>query len=292
MRAGASVFGLAIAFLVLGALFAALETRWRSVRAPLFFRRRDFAADLAYWFFTPLVSRAFTRLTVGLAVFGVVAASGGSFAELRADLAAGRAPELGLARDALRALPFAVQLALGLLVADFLGYWMHRAFHARPLWGLHAVHHSSPQLDWLSSVRLHPLNQALMSVVQAVPLLALGFDPRVFAVVAPVLTLYAIGIHANVSFDLGPLRAVVASPRFHRWHHTSQAEGRDKNFAGLFPLWDVLFGTFYAPADRVPTEFGAGDEPVPAGLWRQLAYPFRRPRAGEPLARDAGTLVD
>jgi len=47
--------------------------------------------------------------------------------------------------------------------------------------------------------------------------------------------------------SVGPLRAVLASPRFHRWHHTSAKEGRDKNFAGLLPLWDILFGTYYMP---------------------------------------------
>ena len=100
------------------------------------------------------------------------------------------------------------------------------------------------------------------------------------------MTLYAILVHANVGWDLGPLRRVIASPRFHRWHHTSQAEGCDKNFSGLLPIWDLLFGSYYMPAARAPSEFGAGDEPVPAGLWRQLAYPFRRPKPGEALARE------
>jgi len=79
---------------------------------------------------------------------------------------------------------------------------------------------------------------------------------------------------------------VVASPAIHRWHHTSADEGQDKNFAGLLPLWDLLFGSFYMPSGSQAEHFGAGDEPVPAGLWRQLAYPFRRPRPGERLAAE------
>jgi sterol desaturase/sphingolipid hydroxylase (fatty acid hydroxylase superfamily) len=288
MKGRATLVGLLVAFALLSALFAWLETRFRSCDTPLFFRRRDFPTDAGYWLFTPLVSRSFTRLAVGAALAALVWASGGSLAALRDSVAAGRVPELGwrAGHAWLGGLPFALQLLLGLALADGLSYWMHRAFHARPLWGLHAVHHSSPRLDWLSSVRLHPLNQAAMSVVQAVPLLMLGFEPRVFATVAPLLTFYAIFVHANVAFDLGPLARVIASPRFHRWHHTSAEEGRDKNFAGLFPLWDLLFGTFTMPAGRAPTEFGAGDEPVPAGIWRQLAYPFRCPRPGARLARD------
>jgi Fatty acid hydroxylase superfamily len=65
--------------------------------------------------------------------------------------------------------------------------------------------------------------------------------------VAPPITLFAILFHANVDWDWGPPRSVIAAPRFHRWHHTGEAEARDKNFAGLLPLWDILFGTYYMP---------------------------------------------
>ena len=71
-------------------------------------------------------------------------------------------------------------------------------------------------------------------------------------------------------------RYVVASPVFHRWHHTTEAQGLDKNFAGLLPLWDVLFGTLHLPADQRPTVFGLVGTPVPEGFWRQLTYPFHR----------------
>ena len=60
-------------------------------------------------------------------------------------------------------------------------------------------------------------------------------------------------MHANLDWDWGPLRSFLVSPRFHRWHHTSEEEARDKNFAGLLPLWDILFGTYYMPRERRPT---------------------------------------
>jgi sterol desaturase/sphingolipid hydroxylase (fatty acid hydroxylase superfamily) len=63
---------------------------------------------------------------------------------------------------------------------------------------------------------------------------------------------------------------------FHRWHHTSEAEGLDKNFAGLFPFIDVAFGTFYLPSDRRAEKFGLAGESVPEGFVAQLLYPFRR----------------
>jgi sterol desaturase/sphingolipid hydroxylase (fatty acid hydroxylase superfamily) len=52
-------------------------------------------------------------------------------------------------------------------------------------------------------------------------------------------------LHANLPWTFGPLRNALASPAFHRWHHTWEAEGMDRNFSGLFPWIDLLFGTFY-----------------------------------------------
>jgi sterol desaturase/sphingolipid hydroxylase (fatty acid hydroxylase superfamily) len=81
---------------------------------------------------------------------------------------------------------------------------------------------------------------------------------------------------------------LIASPRFHRWHHTDESEARDKNFAGLLPAWDILFGTYYMPADRRPTSFGTVT-PVPDGLLGQLTFPFRsrRPVAAAPRDQTA-----
>jgi sterol desaturase/sphingolipid hydroxylase (fatty acid hydroxylase superfamily) len=172
-------------------------------------------------------------------------------------------------------LPLWLQALLMLVLSDFIGYWMHRLFHGRRLWRFHAIHHSSVDLDWLSSVRVHPVNDALMRLASAVPLVALGFAPLALAGIAPVLTLMAVLIHSNVDWDFGPLRGVIASPRFHRWHHTDEHEARDKNFAGFFPIWDRLFGTYYMPPDKLPSRFGV-TEAVPAGLLAQLSYPFRR----------------
>ncbi len=106
-------------------------------------------------------------------------------------------------------------------------------------------------------------------------LAGLGFSPIAVAAYQPFLTLYAIFLHANVRADFGPLQYLIATPAFHRWHHTSEAEGRDKNFAGLLPLWDLLFGTFHMPAGVTPKRFGVDAPPVPKGYWAQLWFPFR-----------------
>jgi sterol desaturase/sphingolipid hydroxylase (fatty acid hydroxylase superfamily) len=259
-----TVQGLLIAFVVLLLAFRALQLlRPREARLPLL--RRGLWTDLAYWAFTPLVTRAITRITVLIAIVPVALLVYGKVdKEL---LLHGFGPASRL--------PLWLQAVLILALGDLIGYWMHRAFHGRRMWRFHAVHHSSVDLDWLSAVRLHPVNDALMRVAGAVPLLALGFAPVAIAGIAPVLTVMAILVHANLEWDWGPLRAVVASPRFHRWHHTDEANARDKNFAGLLPLWDILFGTYHMPKDQLPHQFGTAS-PVPAGLIGQILFPFRR----------------
>jgi sterol desaturase/sphingolipid hydroxylase (fatty acid hydroxylase superfamily) len=148
-------------------------------------------------------------------------------------------------------------------------------FHGRWLWKFHAVHHSSESVDWLSSVRLHPVNDIVTRVLQVLPLYWLGFSGAVLAAYVPFLTFYALLLHANVNWTFGPFRYAIASPAFHRWHHTTEAEGLDKNFAGTFPFIDLIFGTFYMPPGRTPTHFGITGSPVPTGFFAQLLYPFR-----------------
>src|SRR5205814_348924 len=102
-----------------------------------------------------------------------------------------------------------------------------------------------------------------------------GFPPTVLASWALIFAFMNLLVHANLNWTFGPLRYVVASPVFHRWHHTTEREAQDKNFAGIFPFWDILFGTWYFPKGKLPVEFGVSD-PVPEGFLGTLAYPFKK----------------
>jgi sterol desaturase/sphingolipid hydroxylase (fatty acid hydroxylase superfamily) len=82
-------------------------------------------------------------------------------------------------------------------------------------------------------------------------------------------------VHANLNWTLGPLKYVVATPVFHRWHHTSLDQGGNSNFGSLFSVWDVLFGTFYMPAHALPGHYGIDDPNFPAGFIGQTVHPFR-----------------
>lgn len=267
MDAAPSLVGLIAALVVLSGIFWVVERLAPGIRGQ---RRRppDTRLDVAYWFFTPIVTRWVTKGAVILVFVAVAFGEGIPLREFAAHAAA---------RDTwVRSWPLWLQVPAILVLADLLAYWTHRAFHHRRLWAFHAIHHSSRELDWLSSVRLHPLNDAAARVAQVVPLYFLGFDGTVLAAFGPFLTLYAILLHANVRWTFGPLRYVVASPVFHRWHHTSEDEGLDTNFAGLFPFIDLAFGTFHMPPGRLPSRFGLIRDDVPTGLLAQFLYPFRR----------------
>lgn len=275
-----SVVSVLLGLALLGLVFACVERRARG--GPWFaaLRRPGARTDLLWWLTGGLVVEPCARLAVAVAALLLAALVGVAPDEVRRELAAGRFPDLsplGLGA-ALRALPFGLQLLLGLFVADLLGYAQHRLFHRGRLWRFHAVHHASERLDWLAAARVHPVNEVLGRLLQVPVLLLLGFDPRVFASVGPLIGLYGVLLHADVRWTFGPLRHVLASPVFHRWHHSAEREALDRNFAGLFPVIDLVFGTFHLPAGRLPERLGVRGSPVPAGFLAQWAWPLRRAR--------------
>lgn len=265
------IAGLFVGLGVLSVFFWIVESLFRARPQPPAHRRPGVRADLAYWFATPLVTRTISQ--VGLALI-LILLYRRNVGDLQTMLAS---------RDTLLARQNpAVQAVEMLIVGDFIAYWIHRWFHSTRMWKYHAIHHSSRQLDWLSSVRVHPVNDWITRWIQATTLVVLGFAPAVVAAYVPFLTFYAVFLHANVSWGFGKLGWLLASPRFHRWHHTSEELGLNKNFSGLFPVWDVLSGTYFMPVDAQPSSFGLNGETVPETYFGQLLYPFRK----SPLAAD------
>lgn len=165
---------------------------------------------------------------------------------------------------------------VGVVLFDLAVYWAHRWSHEVPvLWRFHAIHHSTEHLDWISGFRNHPFDGAIVAP-PVVFLLAAGFDPTFTGVLAVVQFVTGLFLHANVRWRWRPLHRVVITPEFHHWHHSYEAEARNSNYSGFLPMWDILFGTYYMPRDRVPAAFGT-DTAVPPGLIGQLLFPFRRP---------------
>lgn len=265
--------GLPFLLLMLALVFTLLARRWAIAPGQRLFRRL-WRTDLAYWLLGPLINDGVVKFATLIVIVPLVLLL---YRTLDASRLAGFGP--------IGAQPLPLQALELVALGDLLGYWTHRLFHGRRLWRFHAVHHSAEELDWLASARVHPMNEIISRSLAALPLIALGFHPKVFAGYAPFLTLYAVFLHANLRWDFGPLRGVIASPVFHRWHHSRQPEARDKNFAGLLPIWDRLFGTYHMPRGHWPIDLGVEDA-VPEGLWAQLAFPFRR-RSSAPVQAPA-----
>ncbi|MEQ8717674.1 MAG: sterol desaturase family protein [Acidimicrobiales bacterium] len=167
----------------------------------------------------------------------------------------------------------------GVLLLDVLIYWTHRLSHEVPLfWRFHSIHHSSARMDWISGIRVHPFDGVLIAVPVVFALVA-GFQLEVvggFAVVQFLIGLFA---HANVRWRLRPLHRIVMTPEFHHWHHGNHPESIHTNYSVFLPVWDIIFGTYFMPADRRPQRYGV-DEAVPAGVVSQMLYPLRRRSTG------------
>jgi sterol desaturase/sphingolipid hydroxylase (fatty acid hydroxylase superfamily) len=180
--------------------------------------------------------------------------------------------------------PIAAQVAAALLISGLSGYWVHRALHEwPPLWRLHAVHHSSEPVDWLSAHRQHPVETFLVVLGTAGPVALLGFAPPTVVAVALFSKLHVFYSHANLKGSLGPLRHVLVTPRHHQWHHARDARC---NYAGMFPFLDRLFGTHHDPGyfpDQVGTKTW-----VKTPYLSQLFHPLTRQRATPELYRELG----
>lgn len=266
-----------IALLIVAAGFAVVERFWPSIRGQKRFRR-GWRTDIAWLVWQPTLGKVFSTIIVFVSIVAVGALF---MSPIPAEELRGLSPR----ENWVSSQPLLFQLVGILLLGDFIGYWQHRAFHTiGTLWKFHSIHHSSTDLDWLSSVRVHPINDVASNVISALPILFLGFSPGAFAAYVPILTLYAIMLHANVSWSFGPLRKVIASPTYHRWHHTSEVQGLNKNFAGLFPWFDAMFGTLYLPDGLQPKQFGVAEERIPESFFGQMKYPFRRALSAQPSA--------
>lgn len=172
--------------------------------------------------------------------------------------------------------PLALQILVGIVLADGIEYARHRAEHSwNWLWPVHALHHSVDRMHVLKSGRGHFLDMVLRHVVVFLPMAAVGVPVEVLlAYVAAVTALGPVG-HSNVDVRVPAiLHRVVMTPQVHRIHHARDAHLAFGNYANVFPFWDVLFGTFRDPTRVAPGGFGIEDDLMPRSLYGQLAAPF------------------
>src|SRR5580704_10010841 len=252
--------------ILLAVVFSVLTHFWACNPGTPWWRERELVTDICYWFFVPVFARV---LRIGLMVLGAgVIFKIHDADELIAFYDNGHGP--------LAALPLWLQALLFLVLSDLAQYWLHRVFHGGAFWKYHAVHHSSEEVDWISAARFHPVNLSLGPVLVDVVLLLGGIPPAVLGILVPFNVLMSAFVHANLNCSLGPFKYVLASPVFHRWHHTALDRGGSKNFAGTFPVFDLMFGTFYMPQNALPDNYGVDDPAFPKGFAAQLVYPFKQ----------------
>lgn len=146
-------------------------------------------------------------------------------------------------------------------VFDFAYYWFHRLQHAVPtLWRYHAVHHAIEELN-ATNCHHHWTEGFLRAALFLAPLMLL-VELRVSQILIVGLLTGAWGqfVHANVRLGFGWLRWLFVSPHFHRVHHSRDRAHFDRNFAGAFPIIDIVFGTAHFPRAGEAVETGLSDQ--------------------------------
>jgi len=145
--------------------------------------------------------------------------------------------------------PILLQLALLLVCMEFSQTVFHWSTHRFPiLWRLHAVHHSSPKLYWLASIRFHPVENWLAAMCMVTPVVLAGVNIEVMMAFSMFINVFGTTQHANICMTPTPLfNYIFAMPELHRWHHAKDIRC---NYGGYLSIWDVIFRTRYMPSDR------------------------------------------
>ncbi len=155
-------------------------------------------------------------------------------------------------------------LALCFIGEDFFYYWFHRSAHrVRWFWASHVIHHSSQHYNLSTALRQTWTGFISLSFIFRLPLFLIGFPPRMILFCAGLNLVYQFFIHTESVQKLPKLLEwAFNTPSHHRVHHGTNARYLDRNYGGVFIVWDRLFGTFEAERD---------DEPVRYGIVRNLA---------------------
>ncbi|NRP13846.1 MULTISPECIES: sterol desaturase family protein [unclassified Aliiroseovarius] len=141
---------------------------------------------------------------------------------------------------------------------DLRYYWVHRFGHRiRWVWASHVNHHSSQHYNLTTALRQTWTGTFTLMMVVRAPLVLLGFHPAMILFVGGINLIYQFWIHTEV-IDKMPrwFEAVMNTPSHHRVHHGRNARYLDANYAGVFIVWDRMFGTFVPEQESEPVDYG------------------------------------
>ncbi|MBQ4852564.1 sterol desaturase family protein [Pseudoalteromonas sp. MMG012] len=147
-----------------------------------------------------------------------------------------------------------------IVIADLAYYWEHRFLHKNGFgWATHTVHHSSPHFNISVAYRHGPLDW-FFPLFFHLPLALLGFHPFIIFLAEIVVQVFQTLLHTETIKKLPrPIEAIFNTPSHHRVHHATNKQYLDKNYAGIFIIWDKMFGTF-----------AQENEPVTYGVYPRL----------------------
>lgn len=134
-------------------------------------------------------------------------------------------------------------------------YWKHRFGHEwRILWASHVAHHQSEEFNL--STALRQTGTDYIGFVFYLPLYVAGLPVEVVVTVGSLNLIYQFWVHTEHVRRLGPLEWILVTPSNHRVHHARNPEYIDRNYGGVFILWDRLFGTFKDEQEEIPCYYG------------------------------------
>jgi sterol desaturase/sphingolipid hydroxylase (fatty acid hydroxylase superfamily) len=148
--------------------------------------------------------------------------------------------------------------SIAFVLEDCRYYWWHRISHrSRWFWASHVVHHSSQHFNLSTNLRQSWTSQFSGLTLLGMPLAFIGFNPALVALAFTLNLIYQFWIHTE-SVDRMPrwFEWLLNTPSHHRVHHATNPRYLDANYAGVFMIWDRLFGSFVAERDDDPPRYG------------------------------------
>ncbi|WP_426415640.1 sterol desaturase family protein [Aestuariirhabdus sp. LZHN29] len=150
---------------------------------------------------------------------------------------------------------------------DFCYYWAHRLGHEiNILWAAHLVHHQSEEYNLTTALR-QTSTGFIFGWIFYLPMALAGIPPSIFAAVAAMNLLYQFWVHTRHIPKLGPLEWIFVTPSNHRVHHAQNQRYLDRNYGGVFILWDRLLGTFAEESEQEKIIYGVRK---PLASWNPL----------------------
>lgn len=144
---------------------------------------------------------------------------------------------------------------IAFVLYDFCYYWNHRFGHEMSiLWAAHVVHHSSEEYNLTTALR--QTSGSFLSWIFYLPLAFLGVDPLLLLTVGSLNLIYQFWVHTRHIGRLGWLEWIFVTPSNHRAHHAQNQIYIDRNYGGVFIIWDRLFGSFQDELDQEPPIYG------------------------------------